>query len=85
MEIGLVFSSKDPKQKKARDSVKQFIDSTGLLANYSELDKKVKSPTLNINGLSLTEKRKMKRKAQISMYPNSNDMLQFIEQHIWRL
>ncbi len=85
MEIGLVFSSKDPKQKEARDSVRQFIDSTGLLAKYSELDKKVKSPTLNINGLSLSEKRKMKRKAQISMYPTSSDMLDFIEQHIWRL
>ncbi len=85
MEIGLVFSSKDPIQKEARDSIINFIDNSGMLAKYSELDKKVQSPTLIINGLSLTEKRKMKREDRRAMYPDRSEMLQFIEQHIWCL
>ncbi len=83
MEIGLVFSSKDPKQKEASDSVIHFIDSSGLLAEYSEHDKSVDSPTIIIDGLALCEKRKAKRDKQFTMFPDRKDMLQFIEQNIW--
>jgi len=85
MEIGLIFSSEDPKQKEARDSVKKYIDNSGVLAEYSEYDKTVHSPTLIIDGLALSEKRKIKREAQNSMYPACSDMLKFLEQHIWCL
>ena len=85
MEIGLVFSSKDPKQKEARDSIIQFINSSGLLAEYSESDKSVDSPTLIIDGLALSEKRKATREETLRMYPGSSDMLQFLEQNLWCL
>ena len=85
MQIGLIFSSNDPKQKKARDSVKQYLNSSGVLAEYSEFDKTVESPTLIIDGLALSEKRKEKRSKQSSMFPNSSDMLSFLEQNLWCL
>ena len=85
MEIGLVFSSKDPKQKEARDSVLKYIQNSGLLAEYAEADKTVTSPTIIINGLALSEKRKNKRETQIAMFPNRSDMIHFIEEHIWCL
>ncbi len=85
MQIGLIFSSNDPKQKEARDSVKQYLDDSGVLAEYSEFDKKVESPTLIIDGLALSEKRKEKRSNQNSMFPNRSDMLSFLEQNLWCL
>lgn len=85
MQIGLIFSSNDPKQKEARDSVKQYLNNTGVLAEYTEFDKIVSSPTLIIDGLALSEKRKEKRAEQSRMFPNRSDMLQFLEQNLWCL
>ena len=85
MEIGLVYSSKDPRQKKARDFVKSFIDEYGLLAEFEESDKEVSSPTLIIDGLALCEKRKKTRLLQDKMFPDIQDMAKILEYHSWCL
>lgn len=85
MEIGLVYSSKDPRQKKARDFVKSFIQEHGLLAEFAETDRPVNSPTLIIDGIALREQRKQKRDVQSKMFPDINDMAKLLEYHTWCL
>ena len=50
MEIGLIFSVKDPRQARARDFVKKFVRERGILAKIVETERQVKSPTVIIDG-----------------------------------
>ena len=83
MEIGLIFSTKDPRQARARDFVKKFVRERGILAKIVETERQVKSPTVVIDGHTLTEKRKKPRDKQSVMYPSVDDIARALEEHIW--
>ena len=85
MEIGIVYSSKDPRQKQARDFVKSFIHEHGLLANFCECDQDVPSPTLVVNGMALCEKRKHPRDSAKKMFPDIPIIRKTLEYHSWCL
>ena len=83
MEIGLIFSVKDPRQARARDFVKKFVRERGILAKIVETERQVKSPTVIIDGHTLTEKRKKPREKRFVMYPSVDDIARALEEHIW--
>lgn len=85
MQIGFIFSSKDPKQKKARDYIKGFIEQHGILAKFDENDRPVSSPTLYINGMAISDKRKQPRDKDASMFPDIPQIKEILEYHTWCL
>lgn len=86
MDIGLVYSDKDPRQTRARDFLRRFIRERGVQANFYEKKQDVNSPTLIINGQTLTDLRRKPREGQENrMYPAIPDMAKALERHIWCL
>ena len=85
MEIGLVNSSKDPRQIKARNFVRNYCEERGILARIVESDEPVKSPTVIVNGLALTDKRKKPRSTKAMMFPDIKDIARVLEEHVWCL
>lgn len=83
MEIGLIYSRKDPRQTKARDFVRRFVRERGVLAHIFETEKTVKSPTVIIDGHAIREKRRKPRSEQPAMYPSVDDIARALEEHIW--
>ncbi|HUV30684.1 MAG TPA: hypothetical protein VMY05_06330 [Acidobacteriota bacterium] len=85
MEIGLVYSRKDPRQTKTRDFVRQFVRERGILAHIVETEQAVKSPTVIIDGHALRDKRSKPRDDSSVMYPSLDDIARALEEHIWCL
>ena len=85
MDIGLVYSQKDPRQTVARDFVRDFVKKRGILARIFETQKDVSSPTIIIDGLTLTEQRRTPREKNPSMYPGLRDIAEALERHVWTL
>ena len=83
MEIGLIYSSKDPRQTQARDFVKKFVRERGMLANIVESEQPVQSPTVIINGCALKDQRQKPRDKDKAMYPSTSDIAHFLERHLW--
>ncbi len=85
MEVGLVYSSRDPRQMKARNFVINFIRERGILAKVIESDEPVESPTVIVNGQSLTDLRHGPRKKGAAMFPDLEAIARILEQHAWCL
>lgn len=85
MEIGLIYSEKDPQQKEARNFVQRFIRERGILADIIELTQPVKSPTIIINGHRITDQRSEPRGKDAPMFPGLKDIERALEQHLWSL
>ncbi|NOY88590.1 MAG: hypothetical protein GXO93_04250 [FCB group bacterium] len=85
MEVGLVYSSKDPRQLKTRDFIKNFIKERGILANVIETDKPVKSPTVIVDGLALTDLRTKNRGKDAPLFPSLKEIAKALEMHAWCL
>jgi len=86
MDIGLVYSDKDPRQKQARDFLRQFVKERGVLANIFEAKKDVASPTLIINGQTIRDLRRKPREGQEhKMYPAIADIASALERNLWVL
>jgi len=85
MDIGIVYSQKDPRQTKARDFVVNFVKKRGILAQVFEAHSDVDSPTLIINGHTLKEQRQTPREDQPQMYPSIKDIAEALERHCWTL
>ncbi len=83
MEIGLIYSSKDPRQIQTRDFVKKFVHERGVLANIIESERPVKSPTVVINGHALKDLRQKPRGKEQAMYPSMSDIARFLERYLW--
>ena len=83
MEIGLIYSSKDPRQTQARDFVKKFVRERGMLASIVESEQPVQSPTVIINGCALKDQRQKPRGNDKTMYPSTSDIAHFLERHLW--
>ena len=84
MEVGLVYSSKNPRHRKARDFVINYIRERGILARVVESDEPVESPTVIVNGHSLTDMRKKPRRKG-AMFPDLDAIARILEQHTWCL
>lgn len=85
MEVGFIYSSKDPKQLKTRNHIINFIKERGILARFIEKDQPVKSPKLIIDGHALYDQRESERKGQKRNFPDLKDLTKFIEHRIWSL
>ncbi len=85
MEIGLIYSGKDPRQMKARDSLRAYLRERGILAEITETEIDVKSPTFIVDGHTLTDERRLPRQDQPAMYPNVKDIIAALERHVWCL
>jgi len=85
MEIGLIYSRKDPHQTEARDFVRRYIKERGILASVVEYDEPVKSPTVIIDGVALKDQRKIPREKKPRMFPSIEDIAHALEQHIWSI
>ena len=85
MDIGLVYSKDDPRQRQARDFVLRFVRERGVQATISETVRDVNSPTLIVNGRTLADRRKKPRDKKPSMFPSVKDIAAALEQHVWSL
>jgi len=85
MEIGLIYSKTDPRQAEARDFLKRFVEQRGIVAHIIESEQPVASPTLIINGQTLSEQRIRPRGAAAEMFPSADDIAHAVERHIWSL
>jgi hypothetical protein len=85
VEIGFIYSDKDPRQRKAREFLDTYCQERGILARIVEAQEPVESPTLIIDGHTLTEMRQKPREAKPRMFPSIKDIAQAIERHAWSL
>ena len=85
MDIGLVYSENDPRQKETRDFLREFIRKHGMNATISETPQKVTSPTLIINGKALKDRRQAPRDQNAPMFPSLKEIAAALEQHLWSL
>ena len=85
MDIGLVYSQKDPRQTRARDYVHEFLRKRGILARVFETESDVTSPTVIIDGHALKDQRRAPRDSNAPMYPSIKDIAEALERHVWSL
>ena len=85
MEIGFIYSNKDPRQKKARNFVIRFIRERGLTAVLKEKHKEVKSPILIVDGRALKDQRRTPREPDGPMFPGIADITRELEKSFWSL
>jgi hypothetical protein len=85
MEIGLIYSKKDPRQAEAREFLKRFVEQRGIVARIIESEQPVTSPTVIINGQTLSEQRSKPRSAGARMFPSFDDIAHALERHLWSL
>ena len=85
MDIGLVYSNKDPRQNKAREFVYRFVRERGVNATILEVNRDVDSPTLIINGRALKDQRSKPREESPEMFPGLKEIAAALERHAWCL
>ncbi len=93
MEIGLIYSEKDPRQIKTRNFLRNYLKEHGILAKFTEKKQKVEIPTITINGCRIfTEMSKVKvsddsikTKPASRPFPKLIDIAKAIEQNLWSL
>ena len=85
MDIGLVYSDSDPRQRKTRDFVRDFLKKRGVTATIVETKKNVSSPTVIINGETLRDLRETPREVDAPMFPTIKEIAAALEQHLWSL
>lgn len=85
MEVGMIYSSQDPNQIKARDFVKDYIQKHGISAVLQESDQPVNSLRIFVDGEPLMEKRKHPRTEHKTTYPDFKDIARLLELHLWTL
>ncbi len=85
MDIGLIYSRKDPQQAMTCEFLRSFIKERGVLATLVETDEDVQSPTVIIDGRELKELRRKPRGEESTMYPTIKDIAEALERHVWCL
>lgn len=87
MEIGVIYSGKDPNQLITRDFVRKFVKERGILAKIIEKEKPVQVPEIIIDGCRInktTDKNSIKeRKSLIPL--TIQDIAKALEKTIWSL
>jgi hypothetical protein len=85
VDIGFVYSRKDPQQTRVRDYLLRYLRERGVLAKVVETESDVKSPTVIINGRTFTDLRKTPRGEKPGMYPAIKDIAEALDRHLWAL
>lgn len=86
MEIGFVYSSKDPRQLLARDFVRRFVKDRGILASLTEVEQSVEVPTITINGSAVDITTDLPGKSERSRkFPSIDAIGQALEIGFWCL
>lgn len=88
MEIGLIYSSKDPRQTKTRAFLRRFVRERGILARFVETERPVKAPTVIIDGRMVTcstADTKSDDKSAAARFPTTKDLTRALEKSIWCL
>jgi hypothetical protein len=88
MEIGLIYSSKDPRQAKTREFLRRFVRERGILARFVETERPVKVPTVIIDGRTVTcstSESNSNGKSVAAPFPTISDLTRALEKSIWCL
>lgn len=85
MEIGIIYSDQDPRHIEFRDFVAQYVKDRGILAKIRETTRPVHSPTVVVNGLTLTDRRKKPRRKNGPMFPDKSAIAHLLERQFWSL
>ena len=87
MEIGLVYSKKDPRHKETRAFLRKFVQEHGILADIVESEAMVESPTVTIDGCAITGSQTKSHQDKVSggVFPSTRDIAKALEQSIWCL
>ena len=87
MEIGLIYSSKDPKQAKTCDFVRRFVRERGILARIVESEQPVKTPSITIDGCTVVGSGVVRPKTNglTTHFPSTKEIAKALEQSIWCL
>jgi hypothetical protein len=87
MEIGLVYSSKDPRQTEARDFVHQYIQEHGILARVVETEEPVQTPRISVDGCCITSSPAVNAKglSRRMKFPSLDEIAAALEEHVWSL
>jgi len=85
MEIGVIYSKSDPHQQQTLDFLRSFVRERGILAHVVETVQPVQSPTIVIDGHTLSEQRSQPRDGSASPYPDIPDVARALERHLWGL
>ena len=85
MDIGFVYSRKDPKQAQARDFLVAYLKQRGILARVVETDSNVNSPRVIINGHEIKDLRTKPRGTTPKMYPAIKDIAAAVDRFLWTL
>ena len=82
MEIGLIYSSKDPRQARARDFLYQYIEDHGILARVVETERPVQTPTITVDGCCINDSADNKKRFS---FPSFEDIAAALEERVWSL
>ncbi|MCK4302467.1 MAG: hypothetical protein KAW91_06810 [candidate division Zixibacteria bacterium] len=87
MEIGLTYSSKDPRHKETKALVRKFVRDRGILARIIESEQPVEVPTITIDGCSVIEPVRASGKAgrSVMKFPTPEEISRALERSIWCL
>lgn len=87
MEIGLIYSRKDPQQLAARDFIIKFVEEHGVLAHIVESEDEVKSPRITVDGCDLLggAGQRPVRNTRLIKIPSFDEIGNALEQTIWSL
>jgi len=85
MDIGIIYSDQDPRHIEFRDFVAQYVQERGILASIVETTKPVNSPTVVVNGHTLSDRRKKPRRKNSPMFPDKSAIARLLEKQFWSL
>ncbi len=86
MEIGLVYSSKDPRQTRTRDFVRKYCKDRGILASFIEHEQPVEVPKITINGCGIDlSQSEMARGRKPGRFPSIEEIGHALEKSFWCL
>jgi len=87
MEIGLIYSAKDPKQAQTADFVKRFVQEHGILARFVESEQPVKAPMITVDGCTIVGSGQAVGgdKNGLGRFPSTKEIAKALERRIWCL
>ena len=84
MEIGLLYSRKDPRQKKTRDFVRRYVRERGILAQIVEKEQPVTVPTITVDGCRIIVPSETRPEESTGFhFPTREDIARALDRSIW--
>lgn len=85
MEIALIYAQDDPRQKKIRDFLVNYIEEHGINATFTEKNAPVKKPSILIDGHLLVDPGNTSKDEIRSRFPTLGRLAKALENRIWCL